>query len=222
MALLISLILLPLGVIAIQLALDLDSHLGILGYSLYKLFMLVPPLIYCRRQGIGVLRDILKLHNWRQCLPAAGALGVFAVLIFWGVYYFLGDLLLDKTMIVEKIDDQFSVTLSTVFLIAPVTIFFNSLLEESFYRGFAFGLLVKKQRWAGYLLPATAFTVQHILFIYHWLTPLPLTIAVVGLFILALALQRIYEKADSIVAPWLIHVCGDVAMMSITVTMLRG
>jgi membrane protease YdiL (CAAX protease family) len=125
-------------------------------------------------------------------------------------------------MIAEKIGDQFSVTAKTVLLIAPVTIFVNSLLEEFFYRGFAFGLLVKRRPWLGYLLPAAVFTVQHILFIYHWVTPLPLGMAVVGLFVLALVLQRMYQQADSIVAPWLVHMFGDVAMMGIAFTMLWG
>lgn len=222
MVALITLIVLPLAVIGIQLALDLDSLLGVFGYSLYKLFFFVPPLIYCRVRGVSVFSGILKLRNWHRCLPAAVWLGGLAVLIFWGAYYILSDLLLDKAMIVEKIGDQFSVTASTVFLIAPVTIFANSVLEEFFYRGFAFGLLVKRQRRLGYLLPATVFTVQHALFIYYWVTPLPLAMAVVGLFVFALVLQKIYEKADSIVAPWLIHVFGDVAMMGIAVTMLWG
>ena len=219
---LIALILLPLAVIGVQLALDLDRVLGVFGYSLYKLCFLIPPIIYCRMLGISVFGDILKLRNWRRCLPAAGWLGGLAVLIFWGAWYVLGDLLVDKAMIAKKIGEQFSVTASTVFLIAPITIFVNSLLEEFFYRGFAFGLLVKRQRRLGYLLPATVFTVQHILFIYHWVTPLPFTMAVVALFVLALVLEKMYEKADSIAAPWLIHVFGDVAMMGIAVTMLWG
>lgn len=220
MAALITLILLPLAVISVQLALDLDSHWGMFGYSLYKFFFLIPPILYCRIRGIRVFGDILKLRNWRQRLPVALWLGGLAVLIFWGVYYLLGDLLLDKAMIVEKIGDQFSVTASTVLLIAPITIFANSLLEEFFYRGFAFGLLVRRGRWIGTLLPATAFTIQHTLFIYHWVTPLPFAIAIFGLFAFALVVQMIYEKADSIVAPWVIHIFGDVAMMGIAVTML--
>ena len=106
-------------------------------------------------------------------------------------------------------------------MVAPVTIFLNSLLEEFFWRGFGFGLLVTRQRCVGYLLPAAAFTVQHLLFIYHWVTPLPLVLAVLGLFVFAVVLQRIYETANSIVAPWVAHILGDVAMMGIAVTMLR-
>ncbi len=217
-----ALILLPLAMIGLQLALDLDTAWGILGYSLYKLFFIVPPLLYCWAKGVSVPRDILKFKNWRNGLCGAAVLGGLAVLIFWGAYYLLGDLLLDKAMIVDKIADQFKVTPSTVFLIAPITIFANSFLEEFFYRGFAFGLLVKKHRRLGYLLPAAAFTVQHLLFIYHWVSPLPFALAVVGLMVFALVAQAVYEKADSIVAPWLLHIFGDVAMMGIAVTLLWG
>ena len=164
---LISLVLLPLAVIAVQIWLDLDSLLGILGYSLYKVFFLIPPLIYCQSVGISVLDDVLKFRNWKRRLPSAAAIGTLSVVIFWGAYYFLGDLLLDKTIIVGKIGDQFSVTTGTIFLIAPITIFLNSFLEEFFYRAFAFGLLVQHHRIIGYLVPAGAFTVQHLLFIYQ-------------------------------------------------------
>ena len=70
--------------IGVQLALGLD---GVVGYSLYKVAFLVPPLIYCRATGLGVWRDILKPQNWRRRLPAALGLGVAAVGIFWGVYF---------------------------------------------------------------------------------------------------------------------------------------
>jgi membrane protease YdiL (CAAX protease family) len=218
---LLSLTLLPLAMIALQLALDFEGHFGFLGYSFYKLFLLLPPLLYCRSHGIKPVRDVFKLQNWRRGLAVAFGLGVLAVAIFWGLYYRLGDILLDKAMITHKIGEQFSVTGKTVLLIAPVTIFLNSMLEEFFYRGFAFGQLVQGHRTVGYLLPAGAFTIQHLFFIYHWMSPLPFAMAVLGLFVFALALQRVYEKSESLVAPWLIHIMGDVAMMSIAVTLLR-
>ena len=51
---------------------------------------------------------------------------------------------------------------------------------------------------------------------------LPLAIAVVGLCVFALVLQVIYERAESIVAPWLIHVCGVGAMVGIGVARVGG
>ncbi len=219
---LVAMTICPLAVIGLQLLLDLDSVLGVAGYSLYKLCFLLPPLIYCRMQGISIWYDVLKFHNWRHCLPAAVMLGCLGLGIFVGAYWLLGDLLLDRAMIVEKIGDQFSVTAATVLLVAPITIFLNSLLEEFFYRGFTFGLLAKHRKLLAYLLPATVFTIQHVLFIYHWVTPLPFAMAVLGLFVFALVLQRLYERSDSIVAPWIVHIFGDVAMMGIAVTMLWG
>jgi membrane protease YdiL (CAAX protease family) len=214
---LIALTLLPLCVIAVQLALELQ---GVVGYSIYKLFLLIPPIVYCRLKGISIVGDIFKPGNWQNRLTLAVGLGAAAVLIFWGAYWLLGDMLLDKAAIARKIGEQFSVTATTVWLVAPVTIIFNSLLEEFFYRGFAFGQMVKKNRTLAYLLPASAFTVQHILFIHHWAEPLPLLIAVVALMVFALILQRIYESADSLVAPWVVHILGDVAMMGVAITML--
>jgi uncharacterized protein len=217
MLLLILLTVLPLGVIVAQLALGLD---GVVGYSLYKVCFLIPPLIYCWTKELSVWNDILKPRNWRRRLPAAVGLGAAAVAIFWGAYFLWGDLLLDKAMIAEKIGQQFSVTSRTVLFVAPVTIFLNSLLEEFFYRGFAFGQLSQRHRRLGYLLPAGTFTLQHMLFIHHWASPLPMAMAVVGLFVFAVVLEKAYEAADSIVAPWVVHILGDVAMMGIAVTLL--
>jgi len=218
---LVALIVLPLGVIGFQLVFELSKTWGKFGYSFYKVFFLIPPLIYCRMMGIDVLRDIFILKNWRRYLPVAVGLGVLALLIFWGAYFSLRDVLkIDEALILRSTAEQFGVTKANILYIAPLTIIFNSLLEEFFHRGFSFGLLVKRNRWLGYLLPATVFTVQHMLFIYQWSTPLKLIIAVVALFVFALVLQKIYEKAQSLITPWVIHIFGDIAMMGIAVWLM--
>ena len=88
---LVVLTLLPLCVIAVQLALKLE---GVAGYSIYKPFLLIPPIIYCRCKGISIVGDILKPGNWQNRLSLAVGLGAAAVFIFWGAYWLLGDLLL--------------------------------------------------------------------------------------------------------------------------------
>lgn len=220
-AILVTLILLPLAVIGLQLIFEVGQNWGQLGYSLYKVFFLVPPLIYCRIHGIQVFRDIFILKNWRRYLAVALGLGVLALLLFWGAYFSLRGLLeIDEELIVRSTAKQFGVTKNNVLMVAPLTIFLNSLLEEFFHRGFSFGLLVKRNRWLGYLLPASVFTVQHMLFIYQWSTPVKLIIAVVALFVFALVLERIYEKAQSLITPWVIHMFGDIAMMGIAVWLM--
>ena len=216
MPVLVVLILLPLAAIGVQLALGLHGAAN----TIYKLCFLIPPIIYCRTQGIQVVRDILKPQNWRRSLDVAAALGLAAIAIFWTAYFLFGDLLLDKAKISESIGRQFIVNAKTVLFVAPFTIFLNSLVEEFFYRGFAFGLLVRRNRVVGYLLPAVVFTVQHVFFFWFWLQWIPFCLATVGLMVFALVLQWLYERADSIVAPWLVHICGDVAMMGIAVGLL--
>ncbi len=214
---LVVMILLPLAAIGAQLALGLHGTAN----TLYKLCVLIPPIVYCRTQGIQIVRDILKPQNWRRSLGIAGGLGLAAIVIFWTAYFLFGGLLLDKENIAQSIGRQFIVNANTVLFVAPITIFLNSLVEEFFYRGFAFGLLVRRNRVLGYLLPAVAFTVQHVFFFWFWLAWIPFCLATVGLIVFALVLQWLYERGDSIVAPWTVHICGDVAMMGIAVTLLR-
>lgn len=217
MAALIVLTILPLVLITGQLLLGLD---GPVGYSIYKIAFIVPPLVYCRARGISVFGDILKFRNWRNGLWANVLLSLAAATIFAGAYMAWSDYLIDETKIVAKIDQQFGVDARTVMMVAPFTVLLNSLLEEFFYRGFSFGLLFRKNLAVAYLLPAAAFTVQHVLFIYHWVGWLPLALAVIGLFVLSLLLQVLYKEFDTIVAPWIVHAGGDVAMMGIAVTLL--
>ena len=218
---LIALILLPLGVIGVQLVFELGKEWGNLGYSLYKVCFLVPPLIYCRMKGIRVGRDIFVLKNWRRYLWLAVGLGILSIAVFWGLYFSLRETLnIDEDLIVKSTSEQFGVNRNNIFYVAPITIFLNSMLEEFFHRGFSFGLLVKKNRWLGYLLPASVFTIQHILFIYKWTAPLKLVIAIVALFVFALVLQKIYEKAESLITPWVIHIMADIAMMGVAIWLM--
>jgi membrane protease YdiL (CAAX protease family) len=217
MASLIALILLPLAIIGAQMACGAS---GGLANSFYKLSFILGPIVYCRWHGIGIARQLFKWQNWRHGLPLALVLGAATAGLFLAAYALLGDRLLDKAAITAKIHEQFSVNAATVLLIAPFTIVINSLIEEFFYRGFAFNLLAAKSKPLGTLLPAGVFTAQHLLFVYHWVTPLPLGIGIVALTVFALVLQAVYAKTDSIVAPWLIHVCGDVAMMAIAMTLV--
>lgn len=222
---LILLTILPLLVILLQKSAGLENAADFwlynyLLYSVYKLSFIVPPLIYCRVHKIGIFSDILKPRNWRRGLKEALVLGVLAIGLFWGAYALLGKMLVNEDEIVAKINEQFSTNARTILLIAPFTIIVNSLLEEFFYRGFAFGLLVKKNTAVAYLLPAVVFSLQHVLFFHDWFGWIPLVIATAGLAVFALALAWLYARADTIAAPWITHICGDIAMMGIAVMLL--
>jgi len=213
----IALTLLPLAVILLQVSLPLQ---GMLAYSLYKPFMIIPPLLYLRQKGIRPIRDIINPERWRAGIWPGIGFGMLGGAIFLGAYLFAADLLIDKAAIMAKIGTQFSVTASTVILAALYTTFINSLIEEFFYRGFAFGLLRRKNRTLAYLLPASVFTIQHLFFIYHWMSIPVLALVAVSLFVFSLVMQRVYEKTDSLIGPWIAHMFGDAVMMGIAASMV--
>ncbi len=214
---LIALLFLPLAIIVAQLALGAT---GGLANGIYKLAFIIPPVIYCRVHGIRIGRDIFRWQNWRNDLGLAMLLGPVAAAVFLGLYAVLGPLVIDKQAIAAKIHQQFSVSAGTVLLIAPFTILINSLVEEFFYRGFAFGLIASRRPVLGTLLPAAVFTVQHLMFAYHWVGPGMIALGVVALFVFSLIAQALYAKADSIVAPWIVHIFGDLAMMAIALELV--
>jgi membrane protease YdiL (CAAX protease family) len=199
---------------------DPNDSAGWLHYSMYKIAFIVPPLLYCKLAGVSPFRDILKFQHWRQGLSVALKLGLLAVAIFWGAYFLLSDVLLDKEHITRRIDEQFHVNASTVLLVAPFTILLNSLLEEFFYRGFVFGQLLPIHKPTAYVLPAAAFTIQHLLFIADWVTRLPFALATIGLFVFAVVASWLYARYETIVTPWVTHMLGDVAMMGIAVSLM--
>lgn len=213
----IGLLLLPLAIILAQIA---TGASGGLANGIYKLAFLFPPFVYCRIHGIRIGRDIMRWQHWRNDLSLALVVGLATAGIFVAFYAACGHLLVDKQAIALKIQQQFSVTAGTVLLIAPFTILINSLVEEFFYRGFAFGLIAPRRPLLGTLLPAAVFTVQHLMFAYHWVGPGTLAIGVAALFVFSLVAQAMYAKADTIVAPWIIHICGDLAMMAIAVELI--
>ncbi len=214
---LVGILLLPLAIVCAQVAMGAN---GGLANAVYKLAFIVPPLVYCRVHGIRIGRDIFRWRNWRNDLGLSAAVGLITAALFLALYGAVGHLLVDKATIAAKIHEQFSVTAGTVLLIAPFTILINSLIEEFFYRGFAFGLIARRRPMLGILLPPAVFTVQHLMFAYHWVGPGTVTIGVVALFVFSLVTQFMYHKADTIVAPWIIHICGDLAMMAIAVELI--
>ncbi len=209
---LVGLLLLPLAIIALQIA---SGATGGLANGIYKVGFIVPPIVYCRVHGIHIGSDIFRWQNSRNGLGLSLVIGLVTAIIFVAFYAACGHLLVDKRAIAEKIQQQFGVTAGTVLLIAPWTIMINSLIEEFFYRGFSFGLIAKQRPLLGTLLPAAVFTVQHLMFAYHWVGP-----GIVALLVFSLVEQAMYAAADSIVAPWIIHICGDLAMMAIAMDLI--
>src|SRR5690348_12558155 len=118
MFVLVGILLLPLAIIALQIA---TGATGGWANGVYKLALIIPPVVYCRLHGIRIGNDIFRWQNARNKLGLSLGIGLLVAILFVGFYVVCGHLLVDKRAVAEKIQQQFGVSAGTVLLIAPWT-----------------------------------------------------------------------------------------------------
>lgn len=93
--------------------------------------------------------------------------------------------------------NSFLLLISTVVLVPP--------FEECMYRGLVFRNLYGKNKWLAYIVSIVLFAMIHILGYIGQYTPLELILAVLQYLPAGLCLAWSYAKADTILAPMLMH-----------------
>ena len=92
----------------------------------------------------------------------------------------------------------------------------NSLLEEFFFRGFAFLNLKKvSNKNLAYIFSSSAFALYHVAFMLDWFTPLLFILLVVGLFIAGILFNWLNDKNENIYTSWLVHMCANFSINTI-------
>lgn len=139
--------------------------------------------------------------------------GVYAVvlgeyLIFRGVF--------DFSAITGNVTDAVGVNRDNFLWVALYISFVNSLLEEFFFRGFAF-LTLKgvTGRTFAYLFSAGLFAAYHIAMMIGWFALPVVLLALLGLFLGGLIFNYFNEKYNNIYLSWLIHMFANFATNTI-------
>ena len=94
--------------------------------------------------------------------------------------------------------------------------FINSLLEEFFFRGFAF-LTLKKvtTKTFAYIFSSGAFALYHIAMMIGWFGVPVILISLLGLFIGGWIFDKFDDKKDNIYLSWLVHMFANFAINTI-------
>lgn len=171
------------------------------------------PLLYAHFGG--------QLHLKRLFTPSPKGLGV-SLLAGLGVYlfilaaYFALRNVFDFSAVTASLNRSVGVTGENFIWVALYISFVNSLLEEFFFRGFAFLALkeVSSRRFA-YACSASAFALYHIAMMIGWFSPGVLALAVVGLVVGGLIFDVCNEKTGTIYPSWLIHMFANFAINTI-------
>ena len=141
------------------------------------------------------------------CIP------VFAVIM--AAYLLLKDVF-DFSAVTGALTGNIGVDKNNFVFVALYISFVNSLLEEFFFRGFAFLSLKKfaSPRFA-YAFSAAVFALYHIAIMTGWFSVWVFVITVAGLFAGGLIFNWLNAKSDNIYTSWFVHMFANFAINTI-------
>lgn len=178
------------------------------------LFLMIPlfyAVIYKEKMNGFKRMFIPKKKNFLVALLLGG--GVFAVIL--GAYLVFRNVI-DFSGIKDSLVSGIGVNAGNFVYVATYIALVNSLLEEFFFRGFAF-LLLKKQtnRKFAYLFSGVMFAVYHAGMTSGWFHPIIYVLVMLGLFAGASIFNFLNEKCENIYPSWLVHMCANLAINTV-------
>lgn len=162
------------------------------------------------------LKDLKKLFVPRKkdfLLSLLLGAGVFTVVL--GGYFLLRDQI-DFSGIKDSLTNGMGVTKDNFVWVSLYIAFANSLLEEFFFRGYAFLLLKKRgSRTLAYVFSAAMFAFYHVGMINGWFQIWIHVLSMLGLFVGGCIFNYLNEKCDNIYPSWIVHMCANFAINTV-------
>ena len=187
---------------------------GYLVKSLVKLVLFLGlPALYARRERDCDLRALFRADR-RGVLTAllAGA-AVYAVILS---AYFVLRRSFDFSALTGTLTAQTGVARENFLWVALYISCVNSLLEEFFFRGFAFLTLRRAAgRGFAYGFSALAFAAYHVAMMLGWFSPALTALALAGLFVGGAIFDRFDERGESVWLSWLVHMFANFAINTV-------
>lgn len=142
-------------------------------------------------------------------------LGIFVYIVIF-VAYLLFKEYIDFAQIVHNLTAGIGVNASNFLYVAMYISFINSLLEEFFFRGYAFIVLKKHTSTKfAYIFSALLFALYHIGMTSGWFHPLIYVLAMLGLFIGGCIFNFLNAKCENMYPSWLVHMFANFAINTI-------
>lgn len=188
---------------------------GYVPKSLVKIVLfLLLPMIYSRFDADCSVKELLVPDRKGLFTALAMGLAVYAVIL--GGYFLLRNVF-DFSNIAGAVTAQNGVNKENFLYVALYISFVNSLLEEFFFRGFAFLTLKKRSgRRFAMLFSAGFFALYHVCMMLGWFSGAaePM-LMLAGLFTGGLIFNHFDEKQGGICLSWLIHMFANFATNTI-------
>lgn len=184
--------------------------------SIIKIVLfLVLPMIYfiLYKDKYDYLKRLFMPKKRDFLLAMLLCIGVYTVII--GAYFFLGSYI-DLSTIRDSLTSGIGVNAQNFVYVAIYISFVNSLLEEFFFRGFAF-LVLKQEinKRIAYIFSSAMFALYHVGMTSGWFNVFIYTLAMLGLFVGGCIFDFLNEKCENIYPSWLVHMFANFAINTI-------
>lgn len=187
------------------------------GYGIKSVIKLVTfillPSVYFILNHQSPLRVLFPVK--REGIKTALLLGLGVYGFILGAYFLLRPYF-DLSGITPTLEQTIGVTGKNFIWISLYIAFINSLLEEVFFRGFAF-LQLKKIAGEGfaYSFSALCFSLYHVAMMSNWVSPILFLLLILSLFVAGLLFNWLNERHDNIYPSWLVHMFANFAINTV-------
>lgn len=194
---------------------------GYAAKSLIKLILfLLIPVLYSLFTKDDSIRKIFKAD--KKGISVAVALGVVLYGVILGAYFLVRNVF-DFSELTKSLNQTTGVNQSNFRWVSLYISFVNSLLEEFFFRGFAFLMLQKMtSKSFAYLFSSSTFALYHIAMMIGWFGVPVILLSLLGLFAGGLIFNKFDDRKGNIYLSWLIHMFANFAINTIGFILFAG
>lgn len=180
------------------------------------LFLLVPLVFSIVRK----LSPAALFRPEKKAVLLGAALGIAAFAVILGGYFLLRSFI-DFSFIPGSLMENGGINADNFLFVALYIAFCNSLLEEFFFRGFAFLTLkrVAASRFAA-VFSAGAFAFYHAGMLDGWFSPILYILTLAALFLCGLFFNYLNARSSRIWTSWLTHMGANLAINTVGMILL--
>lgn len=199
---------------------DAQHHFSYGERSGIKVFLFFGlPLIYALFVPRFDLFSIFRRTKGDDSLKKSIGLGLLVYGALIGTYILIKGFI-DLETIESTMAENMMITKDNFIVIALYISFINSLLEEFFFRGFAFLKLKQRTgRFFAYGVSSFAFAIYHFSIIDGWVNPLLTFLGLLGLFLSGMFFNFLNERNDNIYNSYMVHMFANFAINTIGLQM---
>lgn len=171
----------------------------------------IMPILYSRYNKELNLSSLFKVKSKKEIIIALlSGVAIFTVIL--GAYFIIGNFF-NFSNVVSSLSENVGINNNNFIFVAIYISFINSLLEEFFFRGFAFLKLkeVSTRKFAN-IFSSLAFAFYHVAMMIGWFDISLFILTILGLFVGGLIFNYFNEKYKNIYVTWLIHMFANFAI----------